>query len=113
MKRGGIAVSACAVFTGMLLSAGAFPQDRHPAGTERISRHDASVREAQAQYAKMVMQVSEANARAEGKSSLARTIAASSRNDADYSLAKERCGVLAGEAKELCLDEADLRYGKS
>ena len=33
--------------------------------------------------------------------------------DADYSVAIEKCGVLAGDAKGMCLKEAKARFGKN
>lgn len=35
------------------------------------------------------------------------------RRDAEYALAVERCGALAGAAKDACLGQAKLRHGKS
>jgi hypothetical protein len=35
------------------------------------------------------------------------------KRDAEYSLAVERCGSLEGAAKDACLGNAKLRYGKS
>lgn len=35
------------------------------------------------------------------------------KRDAEYSLAVERCGSVAGAAKDACLGNAKLRYGRS
>jgi uncharacterized protein YjbJ (UPF0337 family) len=39
--------------------------------------------------------------------------AASDKRDADYGLAVERCGALAGDAKDQCVKSAKARFGKS
>jgi len=38
--------------------------------------------------------------------------ASDSKNDAAYAVAKEKCGALAGNAKDKCMAEAKLNYGK-
>jgi hypothetical protein len=39
--------------------------------------------------------------------------AAQDKRDADYVVAKEKCGALAGEAKLVCMDQAKAMHGKS
>jgi len=43
----------------------------------------------------------------------ARKDAASDKRDADYAVAKEKCGTFAGDAKTRCLDDAKAAYGKT
>lgn len=39
--------------------------------------------------------------------------AATDKRDADYAVAKEKCNVFAGEAKDSCSAKAKTRYGRS
>ena len=43
----------------------------------------------------------------------ARKDAAVDKRDAEYALAKEKCEALAGNAKDLCMNDAKMRFGKS
>jgi hypothetical protein len=74
--------------------------------------------------AKMQVQISDANDTANEKSAEARSEAnnqaASARQDAaadkleaQYRVAKEKCDLYAGGAKDICLDRAKERFGKS
>lgn len=54
----------------------------------------------------------DANATAMEKKVDANQDAAAEKRAADYSVAKEKCDVLAGSAKELCLSDAKVRFGK-
>jgi hypothetical protein len=47
------------------------------------------------------------------KLSDARKEAATDKRDADYKVAAEKCDALAGSAKDACMKDAKLRYGKS
>ena len=33
--------------------------------------------------------------------------------DADYAVAREKCNVLAGDAKDRCISDAKVRFGKN
>lgn len=59
----------------------------------------------------------EVAARADAKERLkttdARDEAASARREADYAVAKEKCGSFAGDAKSNCMNDAKARFGKS
>ena len=46
------------------------------------------------------------------KSANARRDAASEKREAEYALAKEKCDALAGDAKDGCLNEAQVQYSK-
>ncbi len=41
----------------------------------------------------------------------ARKDAAMQKRDADYAVAKEKCDVLAGAAKDKCIDSAKIKFG--
>lgn len=47
------------------------------------------------------------------KTADARRTAASDKNEADYKVAIEKCDGLAGDAKNACVRDARMRYGKS
>lgn len=47
------------------------------------------------------------------KTADARRTAASDKNEADYKVAIEKCDGLAGNAKDACVRDARMRYGKS
>jgi len=53
-----------------------------------------------------------ADAKAQKKTIEARKDAADDKRDADYAVAKEKCGYLAGDAKERCLADAKARFAK-
>jgi hypothetical protein len=53
-----------------------------------------------------------ANAKAKEAGAEARQDAASDKLDADYTVAREKCDVLAGAAKDACLNDAKVRFGK-
>ena len=55
----------------------------------------------------------DANSKAMKKAINAHDDAAADEVDADYAVAKEKCGVLAGDAKGICLKEAKTRFGKN
>jgi hypothetical protein len=80
---------------------------------------DVCVKEAQAAEtaakadAKVQMKTAEAAATAGEKSSDARRDASSDKRDADYAVAKEKCDTFAGSAKDSCIDQAKVRFGKS
>ena len=42
----------------------------------------------------------------------ARRQAASDKRDADYKVAAEKCDALSGSAKNTCISDAKMRYGK-
>ncbi len=63
--------------------------------------------------AKARLKTVDANQVAGEKGADARKDAASAKHDADYAVAKEKCGLFAGEAKSSCLNEAKARFGKS
>ena len=47
------------------------------------------------------------------KEPLHATMPAEQKRDADYAVAKEKCDVYAGGAKDYCVDQAKARFGKS
>ena len=47
------------------------------------------------------------------KEPTARKAAAEQKRDADYAVAKEKCDVYAGGAKDYCVNQAKARFGKS
>jgi hypothetical protein len=53
-----------------------------------------------------------ANSKAVATESEARHDATSDKQSADYAVAKERCDVLAGDAKTACVDDAKARYSQ-
>ena len=53
----------------------------------------------------------DANATAMGKATDAHKDAAMDKRDADYAVAKEKCQVLAGDTKDLCMSDAKVRFG--
>jgi hypothetical protein len=50
---------------------------------------------------------------ADEKINAARKDAAEDKRDADYAVAKEKCDVLAGDAKSRCISDAKARFGRS
>lgn len=54
----------------------------------------------------------DANAKAMETKADAQKDAAAAKRDADYAVAKEKCDVLAGSAKDLCMSDAKVRFGK-
>lgn len=54
----------------------------------------------------------DANAKAMEKTTDAQKEAAAYKRDADYVVAKEKCEALAGSAKDLCMSDAKVRFGK-
>ncbi len=54
----------------------------------------------------------DAQAKAMEKATDARKDATLEKRAADYAVAKEKCDVLAGNAKDLCMSDAKLRYGQ-
>ena len=50
---------------------------------------------------------------AKAQAATAREEAATAKNDAHYAVAVEKCDVYAGGAKDVCLDRAKVRFGKS
>ena len=50
---------------------------------------------------------------ANAQAAAAREEAATAKNDAQYAVAVEKCDVYAGGAKDVCLDRAKVRFGKS
>lgn len=54
-----------------------------------------------------------AHIKADEKTVAARKDAATDKRDADFSVAKEKCDVYSGDAKDLCMNEAKAQYGKS
>jgi hypothetical protein len=54
----------------------------------------------------------DANASAKEKVADAQRNAAADTRDANYVVAREKCDVLAGSAKDLCLSDAKVRFGK-
>ena len=69
---------------------------------------DVCVKDAKAAHTK-----AKVDAVANGKVSALRKDASQEKRDADYAAAKERCDVLAGDAKAQCVNEAKARFGKS
>lgn len=63
--------------------------------------------------AKLAEKTADANATAREKTTEARQDAATDKRDADYAIAKEKCEVLANDAKTHCIKEAKSMYGKS
>ena len=51
--------------------------------------------------------------KANAQAATAREEAAKLTNDAQYAVAVEKCDVYAGEAKDVCLNSAKVRFGKS
>ena len=51
--------------------------------------------------------------KASAQAATAREEAATATNDAQYAVAVEKCDVYAGGAKDVCLDRAKARFGKS
>jgi hypothetical protein len=54
----------------------------------------------------------DANAKAAATKTEVRRDAAEEKRDADYAVAKAKCDVLAGEAKDTCVRDAKVRFGK-
>jgi hypothetical protein len=54
----------------------------------------------------------EANADAREKAGDAYSHANADKNNADYAVAKEKCDLLAGNAKDTCMDQAKVRFSK-
>jgi hypothetical protein len=69
---------------------------------------DVCVKEAKAARAKAV-----ADAKANKEVTEVRADAASTKREADYKVAVEKCDSLAGDAKSACVAEAKARFGKS
>jgi len=69
---------------------------------------DVCLKEAKAAHVK-----AKADAKANAKVSEVRKDAAEDKRDANFEVAKERCGSLAGDAKKRCIDDAKARFGKS
>jgi hypothetical protein len=80
---------------------------------------DVCVKEAKAAHvkaaadAKVDRVASEARTNANERTADAQRTAAGDKRDADYRVAVEKCDALAGSAKDACVREAKLRYGKS
>ena len=66
------------------------------------------VKEAKAAFTK-----AKVDAKTNGKVSELRKDATQDKRDANFSVAKERCDALAGDAKTQCINEAKARFGKS
>ena len=62
--------------------------------------------------AKAQMKTSDANATANEKSDDARKDATTDKLAAEYKVAKEKCDTYAGNAKDVCVNEAKVRFGK-
>ncbi|MCR4302370.1 MAG: hypothetical protein NUV51_12220 [Sulfuricaulis sp.] len=62
--------------------------------------------------AKSQMKISKANKKANEESADARQDATMDKRDADYTVAKEKCDVLAGGAKDSCMNQAKMHHGK-
>jgi chromosome segregation ATPase len=98
------------------------------------ARYDARVARAEAEYqvakercddlagnakdvclkeAKAAETKAKADANAERQASEARRDAAAAKLDADYRVALERCDTFSGDAKDACVREAKVRFGKS
>lgn len=58
-----------------------------------------------------VEKTTDANVKAMDKITEARKDAAADKREADFAVAKVKCDVLAGSAKDLCLGDAKARYG--
>jgi hypothetical protein len=54
-----------------------------------------------------------ARVKADEKIAVARKDAALDKRDAEYAVAKEKCDVLAGNPKDVCVNDAKARFGKS
>ena len=54
-----------------------------------------------------------ANTKASAQGDAARKDAASTRRDADYTVAKEKCDAFSGDTKNNCLNEAKARFDRS
>ncbi len=55
----------------------------------------------------------EARGKADLKSDEAQKVADTAKRDAEYDVAHEKCGALAGDTKDRCITEAKARFGKS
>jgi hypothetical protein len=62
--------------------------------------------------AKAQMKTSDANATANDKSADARKDATAEKLEAEYKVAKEKCDTYAGNAQDVCVNEAKVRFGK-
>lgn len=62
--------------------------------------------------AKAQMKTSDANAIASEKSADARKDATAAKLEAEYKVAKERCDTYAGNAQDVCVNEAKARFGR-
>ena len=62
--------------------------------------------------AKAQMKTSDANATASEKSDDARMDATADKLAAEYRVAKEKCDTYSGNAKDVCVNEAKVRFGK-
>lgn len=80
---------------------------------------DVCVKEAKAAHvraaadAKVDRVASEESRNSTQKTAEARADAAQDKRDADYRVAVEKCDALAGGAKDACVRDAKMRYGKS
>jgi hypothetical protein len=63
--------------------------------------------------AKVEREASEARKDAAERSADARKDAAAAKRNADYRVALERCDAFSGDAKDACVREAKVRFGKS
>jgi hypothetical protein len=83
------------------------------------NRKDVCVKEAKAEFVKgkadaKVDRVSaDTNQEAATKQADARKEANTDKRDAEYNVAIEKCGALAGPAKDACVSKAKVQYGKS
>ncbi len=78
---------------------------------ERCDERTGNDKDVCIKVAKAVLTRAEADAKAERKTIEARNDAAREKREADYKVAAEKCGALAGDAKRACVAQAKARYG--
>jgi hypothetical protein len=79
---------------------------------ERCNDKGGTVKDVCIKEAKAAMKSAKADAKANKKVNEARKDATGEKRDADYSVAKEKCEALAGDAKDSCIADAKALYKK-
>lgn len=80
---------------------------------ERCDDQTGNAKDVCVKEAKGVQAKAKADAKMTTKVGEARKDASQEKRDADYKVATERCGAMAGAPKDACVADAKARYGKS
>lgn len=80
---------------------------------ERCDDQTGNAKDVCVKQAKAAKDKANADAKMNKKVGEARKDASQDKRDADYKVATERCGALAGAPKDACIADAKARYGKS